>query len=134
MVGLSSGRGNRFRSSVLARSVSRVPRSVGAGTPACLNRTPVRFLGMSTGCRMMVCYGVVSLPTGSSIQPSRVWNLLVCALRAALRGDVAEQAVLELTVSCGWDGRYGTVGASPDICPLLRPATTMPPAVPKRLR
>ena len=65
--------------------VLRAPRYVGADTPTSRNRTPPRRV--STNRRMLVCYGVVSSPTSLPIQPPRVRNLLVRALRATPRGE-----------------------------------------------
>ena len=82
---------NDYRCSVPARSgpVSRVPRYVGTATPTSRSRTPPRRV--STSRRMLVCYGVVSSPTRPPIQPPRVRNLLVRALRATPRGEESPQ-------------------------------------------
>ena len=69
--------------------VLRVPRYVGTGTPTSRRRTPARRL--STSRRMLVGYGVVSSPTSLPIQPPRVRNLLVRALRATPRGNKVQQ-------------------------------------------
>lgn len=70
-----------------AGPVSRAPRYVGTGTPTSRNRTPARRLGLSTSRRTQFSYGVVSSPTSPPIQPPRVKNLLVRALRATPRGN-----------------------------------------------
>ena len=71
--------------------VSRAPRYVGTDTPTSRNPTPPRRLRRSTRRRMMVSYGVVSSPTSPPIQPPRVRNLLVRALRATPRGNKTVQ-------------------------------------------
>ena len=74
-----------------AGPVSRAPRYVGTDTPTSRNRTPPRRLGLSTNRQTMVSYGVVSSPTSPPIQPPRVRNLLVRALRATPRGNNTPQ-------------------------------------------
>ena len=69
--------------------VLRVPRYVGTDTPTSRNPTPPRHL--STNHRMLVSYGVVSSATSPPIQPPRVRNLLVRALRATPRGNKFQQ-------------------------------------------
>ena len=63
--------------------VSRAPRYVGTATPTSRNPTLPRRL--STSRQTAVGYGVVSSPTSPPIQPPRVRNLLVRALRATPR-------------------------------------------------
>ena len=69
--------------------VSRAPRYVGTDTPTSRRRTAPRRL--STSRRMLVGYRVVSSPTSLPIQPPRVRNLLVRALRATPRGKESPQ-------------------------------------------
>ena len=168
--------------------VSRAPRYVGTDTPTSRNPTPARRL--STSRRMLVCYGVVSSPTNPPIQPPRVRNLLVRALRATPRGeespqnrgwwDVAhpsggDEGGLRRDATTkrgplrgpgrdliwpgwgriwpdggvgmsrsrppsrsigwyGWDGRYGTAGASPPISPAALPDYNYATVGTRRLR
>ena len=69
--------------------VSRAPRYVGTATPTSRNPTLPRRL--STSRQTAVGYGVVSSPTSPPMQPPRVRNLLVRALRAMARGEKSPQ-------------------------------------------
>ena len=98
-----------------AGPVLRAPRVRWHGHTDSRNRTPASRL--STRRQMLVGYGVVSSPTSPPIQPPRVRDLLVRALRATPRGNKTPR-------NGGWWGRGPPPPPDGDRGGLRRDATT----------